>query len=74
MSHVLTATVTDIQTQTIEVATSDGQRWTLPRHMILGAPVLHQPIFITAAVINHDPTVQHELAAAVLEQLLQTNA
>ncbi len=70
MSSALIVTVTEIQpTQAITVA-PDGTRFTIPLSIIVGKPVLNQPLFVHIAAPGSEANTQHPLAQAVVEHLL----
>lgn len=70
MSPALVVTVTEMQpTQAITIA-PDGTRFAIPLSMIVGKPVLNQPLFVHIAALGSEANAQHPLAQAVIEHLL----
>ena len=72
MASPLLATVEEIHDTHVIVSVFDTQHWSIPLTNIVGKPVLHQPLFIAAAAPGSETQLQHPLASAVVEHLLNT--
>ncbi len=70
MSPALICTILEIHPEQVIAITADGQRWSLPLSAILGKPVLNQPIFISAAMLESEAGAPHPLTHALIEHLL----
>lgn len=66
-------TVVELHETSVVVSDTDGVRWSLPLTAIAGKPVLNQPLFISAASSQAEPSSTHPLSQAIVEHLLESS-
>lgn len=71
MSTPFSVTVVELHETSVVVSDAEGARWSLPLAAIAGKPVLHQPLFISAASPQAESSSAHPLSQAIVEHLLE---